>query len=110
MNELKNSIAETIDGKFEDLKEIVLDQGTEIKEIKNTLEKVKESSKDVLRIRMNEIYYRYLPFRKICDSDKQLFDSLYTDYASLEGNSGWKKMNQVVQGWTVVDDGYSFES
>lgn len=110
LNELKTAITSTIDEKFDDLKTIVLDQGKEITEIKDTLEKVKDSSKDVLRIRMNEIYYKYLPYRKICDSDKQLFDSLYSDYANLEGNSGWKKMNATVQTWTVVDDNFDFET
>lgn len=109
INGLEDAITQTIDDKFEDLTAIVLDQGKEIKDIRDTLEKVKDSSKDVLRIRMNEIYYKYLPFRKICDSDKQLFDSLYSDYASLDGNSGWKKMNLVVQDWTVVSDDYKFE-
>lgn len=110
LNELKTAITSTIDEKFDDLKTIVLDQGKEITEIKDTLEKVKDSSKDILRIRMNEIYYKYLQYRKICDSDKQLFDSLYADYANLEGNSGWKKMNATVQTWTVVDDNFDFET
>lgn len=102
-------MVQVLNDRFNELQQMNQEQNEKIDTISDTLDKVLDSSKDVLRIRMNEIYYKYLPYRTICDSDKQLFDSLYKDYAQLRGNSAWGKINETVQSWTIVDDNYKFE-
>ena len=102
-------MVQALNDRFNELQQMNQEQNEKIDTISDTLDMVLDSSKDVLRIRMNEIYYKYLPYRTICDSDKQLFDNLYKDYAQLHGNSAWEKINETVQSWMIVDDNYEFE-
>jgi len=82
--EIQNAVAtinETTDIKVEELKEIVLDQGVQLKDIC-------QAQQDILRLRLGDIYYRYLPYHKIHNTDYKIFSQLYKDYKALNGN-GW---------------------
>ena len=61
-----------------------------------------EAQKDVLRKEMTDIYYKYLPYKKILQYDKKCFIKLYHDYGVLKGNSYITELWNEISTWTVV--------
>ena len=61
-----------------------------------------KSSNDLLRMDMNEIYYRYLPYKKILDYDRKCFIKLYDDYVDQGGNSYIQDINTELRSWEIV--------
>lgn len=61
-----------------------------------------KSSNDLLRMDMNEIYYRYLPYKKILDYDRKCFIKLYDDYVEQGGNSYIQDINTELRSWEIV--------
>lgn len=72
------------------------------KQIINQLEKLTTSSNDILRKEMTDIYYRYLPYKKILQYDKKCFVKLYNDYGAQGGNSYINEINNEISKWEVV--------
>lgn len=80
-----------------------------IEEIHNTdkiqnekIDKLVTSSNDLLRETIINIYYRYLPYRKIPAYRMQYFLKLYADYHGQGGNSFVDDIYHAVTSWTVV--------
>ena len=74
------------------------------KEIIEKLDSLIEAQKDVLRKEMTDIYYKYLPYKKIFQYDKKCFIKLYHDYGILKGNSYIDEIWTEIQTWEVVID------
>lgn len=73
-------------------------------EIIRKLDSIIEAQKDVLRKEMTDIYYKYLPYKKILQYDKKCFIKLYHDYEVLKGNSYITEIWNEIQTWDVVLD------
>lgn len=72
------------------------------KEIIEKLNKLNNSSNDMLRKQMTDIYYKYLPFKKILQYDKKCFIKLYHDYGAQGGNSYIEELKKELDTWEVV--------
>lgn len=72
------------------------------KEIIISLEKLTNSSNDLLRKDMTDIYYKYLPYKKILQYDKKCFRKLYDDYGAQGGNTYIDTIWEEIQTWEVV--------
>lgn len=66
------------------------------------LDNLIEASKDMLRKEMTDIYYKYLPYKKILQYDKKCFIKLYHDYGALKGNTYIDEIWAEIQTWEVV--------
>lgn len=66
------------------------------------LDKLTQSSNDLLRKDMTDIYYKYLPYRKILQYDKESFLKLYHDYAAQGGNTYITDVYNELKDWEVV--------
>ena len=71
-------------------------------EIIESLNKLTNSTNDILRKEMTDIYYKYLPYKKILQYDKKSFVKLYHDYEAQGGNSYVSELWDEVQTWEVV--------
>lgn len=71
-------------------------------QILDKLDIIIESQKDILRKQMTDIYYKYLPYKKILQYDKKCFIKLYHDYEALNGNSYITEIWNEIQTWDVV--------
>lgn len=66
------------------------------------IDQLRTSSNDMLRKEMTDIYYKYLPYKKILQYDKECFLKLYYDYAAQDGNSYIKDVYEELKEWPVV--------
>ena len=74
------------------------------KEINNNINKLISSSNDMLRKELVDIYYKFLPYKKIPVYTKKTFMRLYEDYHLQGGNSFIEEVHKEVISWETVDD------
>ena len=74
------------------------------KEINNNINKLINSSNDMLRKELVDIYYKFLPYKKIPVYIKKTFMRLYEDYHLQGGNSFIEEVYKEVISWETVDD------
>ena len=101
---IKKCVVNAVEDKVEELKEITLDQGQEIKQIQKAVNLINEAQMDVMRLNMNQIYYKYRPYKKILDCDKKAFMKIYNDYHSMGGNTWIDMLHAEVITWEIVED------
>ena len=102
---------------LEDIKDTVLrdinDPLAEIlniqKELKESIEKINCSTKDMLRQRIMRIYNRFKDEGKIPLTARENLDELYKDYTGLGGNSYITKYYKRMLLWEIVNDIASVE-
>ena len=75
-----------------------------IGEINNNINKLINSSNDMLRKELVDIYYKFLPYKKIPVYTKKTFMRLYEDYHLQGGNSFIEEVHKEVISWETVDD------
>ena len=75
-----------------------------IGEINNNINKLINSSNDMLRKELVDIYYKFLPYKKIPVYTKKTFMRLYEDYHLQGGNSFIEEVYKEVISWETVDD------
>lgn len=68
------------------------------------IQKLIDSSNDMLRHNMLQIYYKYLPYKKILYYERENFNRLYKDYHSQDGNSFIDHIKQEMEIWPTVMD------
>ena len=77
-----------------------------MKILKETVEKLKDSERCVLRTNILRIYNKYLPTGEIPAYEFEILSKDYHSYADLEGNSFvkdiWKIMSEE---WKVIPNG-----
>lgn len=66
------------------------------------LDKLNNSSNDMLRKEMTDIYYKYLPYKKILQYDKKSFSKLFHDYEAQGGNTYITTIWEEIKTWDVV--------
>ena len=104
MDSLRSAVLNALDDKVEELKEISLDQGVQIKQIQSSVDKLNDSQMDIMRYDMNRIYYKYRPYKKILDCDKKAFLKFYQDYHGMGGNTWIDGLYNEVKDWEIVKD------
>ena len=102
--EINSNIVSTLDDKIEEVKEIQLDQEKVLKDIKSSVDLINDAQMDVMRLNMNQIYYKYRHYKRILDCDKKAFIKIYTDYHSMGGNTWIDALYKEVQEWEIVED------
>lgn len=105
---LKNALTETINHEMEELTGLVLEQDHKIDTIQESMEKLTESQKDVIKSELEKIYYKYLPYHKIRTCDRQTFMDLYDDYKKLKGNGDMEDKKGQVTSWDTMDNSHIF--
>ena len=68
------------------------------------LKQLTESSNDLMRHEMTKIYYKYLPYRRILQYDKESFVKLYKDYHTQHGNTIIDDIHEIMADWIVVTE------
>lgn len=102
--ELKQLYDEFTDDFVEKYAEKVIDKIHKTDEAQNEkIDKLIISSNDLLRETIINIYYRYLPYKKIPAYRMQYFLKLYADYHGQGGNSFVDDIHQAVTSWTIVE-------
>lgn len=80
----------------------------EIKDINTkqnaTIEVLAKSSRDVLREKIMEIYYRGKDSKAMVLHDKEKLDQYYKDYKAEGGNSYIDKYYNRMKEWTIIDE------
>lgn len=66
------------------------------------IDQLRNSSNDLLRKDMTDIYYKYLPYKKILQYEKECFIKLYDDYTRQDGNSYIQHIYTEMMSWEVV--------
>ena len=61
-----------------------------------------KSSNDMLRKDIVRIYYKYLPYKKILQYDKEFVCAVYQDYHAQGGNSFIDGIMKIIRTWLVV--------
>lgn len=104
LNDRERYLQEIKDEVLKDTKDIL----TEIKELNiaqsKSIEVLTQSSKDVLRQRIMDIYYRGKDTRTLTIYDKEALDELYKDYKSERGNSYIDKYYSRMETWAIIND------
>ena len=101
---IKEAVIDAMDDKIEEVKEIQLDQGTQMQRIQQTVDLLNTSQMDLMRYNMNRLYYKYRPFKKILDCDKKAFIKLYNDYHEMGGNTWIDTLHDEVITWEIIED------
>lgn len=78
----------------------VLEKKNEEQDVK--LSHLVHSSNDMLRKEIIRVYYKYLPYRKILQFDKEFVAVAYKDYEEQGGNSFVADLVREINTWTVV--------
>ena len=63
------------------------------------LGQLQKSNNDLIRLQLNEIYYKYLPLKKIPEYDWKNVVYLHTDYAAQHGNTYENEMFEEMKSW-----------
>lgn len=94
LKEIKESVLKDTKDILEEIKELSIEQS-------KNLEKLNQSSKDVLRQKIMAIYHQYKDCRKMPIFVKEALDELYKDYKSQEGNSYIDKYYKRMSNWEI---------
>ena len=101
LNEIKDSV-------LEDISDTINIVRTDNCEQNDMLKVLVQTSKDILRQRIMDIYHKYKGERKMPIYAREALDELYKDYKSEGGNSYIDKYYKRMSTWEVYedDDGY----
>ena len=94
LKEIKKSVLEDTKNILEEIRKLSIEQS-------KNLEKLNQSSKDVLRQKIMTIYHQYKEHRKIPIFAKEALDELYKDYKSQGGNSYIDKYYNRMSNWEI---------
>lgn len=100
--EIKNEVHNDLKDILEDIKKISQSQAIEI-------EKIGQSSKDVLRQRIMTIYHEGFQTRSLTTYQSEALEELYKDYKAQKGNSYIDKYYKRMKKWVIIEDEYGDE-
>lgn len=102
MPNLLSKNCEPIMASLNEIKEMTLSQEERLEQMQKSLDLLNVSQLDMLRYNMNRLYYKYRPYKKILDADKQAFIKLYHDYKDMHGNTWIDSLYNEVVDWPIV--------
>ena len=94
---------ETILGSINELKEMTLSQEERLINLQDSMDLMNQAQLDSLRYNMNNLYYKYRPYKKILDADKKAFMKFYKDYHSMGGNTWIDSLYEEIITWEIVE-------
>ena len=94
LKEIKESVLEDTKDILEEIRELSIEQS-------KNLEKLNQSSKDMLRQKIMAIYHQHKEHRKMPIFAKEVLDELYKDYKSQGGNSYIDKYYNRMSKWEI---------
>lgn len=94
LNEIKNAVLKDIKDVLEEIRQLSVEQS-------KNLEKLNQSSKDILRQKIMSIYHQYKEYRKMPLFAKEALDELYKDYKAQGGNSYIDKYYSRMNNWEI---------
>ena len=97
LNEIKEEVLRDTEDILVEIKEINIKQS-------EALEKLNQSSKDMLRQSIMSIYFKNVNNKTISTTDKEILNELYKDYKNQNGNSYIDKYYGRMCTWKEVED------
>lgn len=94
LNEIKNAVLKNTKDVLEEIRQLSVEQS-------KNLEKLNQSSKDILRQKIMSIYHQYKEYRKMPLFAKEALDELYKDYKAQGGNSYIDKYYSRMNNWEI---------
>lgn len=94
LNEIKNAVLKDTKDGLEEIRQLSVEQS-------KNLEKLNQSSKDILRQKIMLIYHQYKEYRKMPLFAKEALDELYKDYKAQGGNSYIDKYYSRMNNWEI---------
>lgn len=94
LNEIKNAVLKDTKDVLEEIRQLSVEQS-------KNLEKLNQSSKDILRQKIMSIYHQYKEYRKMPLFAKEALDELYKDYKAQGGNSYIDKYYSRMNNWEI---------
>ena len=104
LNEIKEALHEENKNDLEEIKEINKSQNEQLKYLKETILKINNSSKDIMRQKIMAIYHANKRAKTLTIYDKEALDELYKDYKAQNGNSYIEKYYARMKKWKVIDE------
>jgi hypothetical protein len=102
LNEIKEEVSSDMHGEFNALEEL-----------KDYVNQLALSAKDVLREKIMAIYHKNVEHRSMTENEREALDVYYADYKAIGGNSYIDKYYRRMKRWRVdyedYDDGYADE-
>ena len=102
MPDLLSKNCEPIMASLNEIKIMTMSQEDRLEQMQKSLDLLNTSQLDMLRYNMNRLYYKYRPYQKILDADKQAFIKLYHDYKEMHGNTWIDSLYNEVKDWPIV--------
>lgn len=94
LNEIKNAVLNDTKDILAEIRQLSIEQS-------KNLEKLNQSSKDILRQKIMSIYHQYKEHRKMPVFAKEALDELYKDYKAQGGNSYIDKYYNRMSNWEI---------
>lgn len=94
LKEIKNAVLNDIKDILAEIRQLSIEQS-------KNLEKLNQSSKDILRQKIMSIYHQYKEYRKMPLFAKEALDELYKDYKAQGGNSYVDKYYSRMNNWEI---------
>lgn len=104
LKEIKQSVLNDTKDVLEELKEINIQQNENINNLSADINKLNNSSRDVLRQKIMAIYHANKHNKILTIYDQEALNELYKDYKAQKGNSYIDKYYNRMQTWKVVDE------
>lgn len=102
LNEIKEEVSSDMHGEF-----------SALEELKDYVNQLALSAKDVLREKIMAIYHKNVEHRSMTENEREALDVYYADYKAIGGNSYIDKYYRRMKRWRVdyedYDDGYADE-
>lgn len=94
LKEIKNAVLNDIKDILAEIRQLSIEQS-------KNLEKLNQSSKDILRQKIMSIYHQYKEYRKMPLFAKEALNELYKDYKAQGGNSYVDKYYSRMNNWEI---------
>ena len=102
MPDLLSKNCEPIMASLNEIKDMTMSQEERLAQMQRSLDLLNISQLDMLRYNMNRLYYKYRPYKKILNADKEAFLKLYHDYKEMHGNTWIDQLYNEVIEWPIV--------
>lgn len=106
LHDIKNAILEDTTDILEEIKEINVQQNNNIHELHDTVHKLSNSARDVLRQKIMTIYRDNRKNKTLTIYAWESLQELYKDYKAQNGNSYIDKYYNRMKNWEVIEEQY----
>lgn len=104
LKDIKNAILEDTTDILEEIKEINVRQNEDIHELHESVHKLNNSSRDVLRQKIMAIYHDNKKNKTLSIYAWEALQELYKDYKAQNGNSYIDKYYNRMKNWKIIEE------